>query len=41
MLCDLIFTDECLKYVIENFSNEQGVRNLKRKIKDIISNKFN
>ena len=34
---DLVFTSECLKYIISEFSDEQGVRELKRKIKDIVS----
>jgi ATP-dependent Lon protease len=34
---DLVFTSDCLKYIISEFSDEQGVRELKRKIKDIVS----
>ena len=34
---DLHFTDECIKYIIDEYSVEQGVRELKRKIKDIVS----
>ena len=28
---DLEFTDDCIKYIIEKYSEEQGVRELKRK----------
>ena len=34
---DIHFTDECIMYIIKQYSNEQGVRELKRKIKDIVS----
>jgi ATP-dependent Lon protease len=34
---DIVFSDECLKYIISHYSEEQGVRELKRKIKDIVS----
>lgn len=34
---DLVFTSDCLKYIISEFSDEQGVRELKRKIKNIVS----
>ena len=32
-----MFTSECLHFIISEYSNEQGVRELKRKIKNIIS----
>jgi ATP-dependent Lon protease len=31
------FTNECLRYIISEYSKEEGVRELKRKIKDIVS----
>ena len=31
------FSSDCLRYIITEFSDEQGVRELKRKIKDIVS----
>jgi ATP-dependent Lon protease len=34
---DLRFTPECLKFIISKYSDEQGVRELKRKIKNIVS----
>ena len=34
---DVEFTDDCIKYIIEKYSEEQGVRELKRKIKEIVS----
>ena len=34
---DLKFTPECLKFIIAKYSDEQGVRELKRKIKNIVS----
>ena len=34
---DLVFTTDCLKYIISEYSDEQGVRELKRKIKNIVS----
>jgi len=34
---DLQFTDDCIKYIISKYSEEQGVRELKRKIKEIVS----
>lgn len=34
---NLVFTNECLKFIISEYSDEQGVRELKRKIKNIVS----
>lgn len=34
---DIVFPDDCLKYIISHYSEELGVRELKRKIKDIVS----
>ena len=34
---DLVFTTDCLKFIISEYSDEQGVRELKRKIKNIVS----
>lgn len=34
---DIVFTCDALNFIIQNYSNEQGVRELKRKIKDIVS----
>lgn len=34
---NIMFTPECLHFIISEYSNEQGVRELKRKIKNIIS----
>ena len=34
---NLVFTNECLKFIISQYSDEQGVRELKRKIKNIVS----
>jgi ATP-dependent Lon protease len=34
---DIIFTDEVLKYIIETTEKEEGVRNLKRAINNIVS----
>lgn len=34
---DIIFDDDVLKYIIENTENEDGVRNLKRSINNIVS----
>jgi ATP-dependent Lon protease len=34
---DITFTTDALKYIISEYSDEQGVRELKRKIKDIVS----
>ena len=34
---EIQFTDECLRFIISKYSNEKGVRELKRKIKDIVS----
>ena len=31
------FTTECIEYIINNYSKEKGVRELKRKLKEIIS----
>ena len=36
-LHDIIFTDEVLKYIIETTEKEEGVRNLKRAINNIVS----
>ena len=34
---DIVFTNDALNYIIQTYSNEHGVRELKRKIKDIVS----
>ena len=34
---DIVFSDDCLKYIIAHYSEELGRWELKRKIKDIIS----
>ena len=34
---DIVFPDDCLKYIISHYLEELGVRKLKRKIKDIVS----
>ena len=34
---DIVFTGDALNFIIHNYSHEQGVRELKRKIKDIVS----
>jgi len=35
---DIVFPDDTLKYIIEYIDEEQGVRNLRRALQDIISN---
>ena len=32
---DIVFPDDCLKYIISHYSEELGVRELKRKIKTL------
>lgn len=34
---DLVFSDECLAYVIDKTDEEQGVRNLKRSLEELVS----
>ena len=34
---NISFSEDCLKYIISEYSDEQGVRELKRKIKNIVS----
>jgi len=36
-MLNISFTPECLRYIISTYSDEQGVRELKRKIKNIVS----
>lgn len=36
-MLNISFSSECLRYIISTYSNEQGVRELKRKIKNIVS----
>ena len=36
-ISDIIFDDEVIKYIIDNYSKEDGVRNLRRSFETILS----